>query len=156
MLLSEWFTENFLDSIAYITANENDNKTNLYWLVLASYGNKTTSALVDVVSDKAIIGDIINLKYSSKWSLIKSAFSKDINLTAKESERTEKIDNSIYGFNSETGVKDYTNVKTIKESVEWDDVYKKIKDTFDFHDKLSYYKIIASDIAKELTTCVYE
>lgn len=156
MLLNEWLTEDFIAAIPYISENESENAQLLYYYILATYGEKTTSPIVDVVTDKTIIEKIIDKQFKSKWALLKNAFSQDINLTAKDTDRTEQIDNSIYGYNSDEGVKDYTNKKTIHESVTWDDVYKKIEDAFDFHVNLNYYKIIASDIAKMLTIGIYD
>lgn len=154
MKLNKWLTEEFINSIKFLSENETSNITTIYYLLYGLYGNKETSAIIDAITDNTIIADMINMEFSRKWKMLKDIYSMDIEIKPTLSGTTETETNDIYGYNGES-TRDYKKVIEILKNNNYDDLFKLIKNDLDTFQNLNYYKIIVNDIAKYLTTPLY-
>lgn len=142
-----------VENISYLTDNETDDFiTSIYNYILYNYGEKTVSPLVTSGLTAQTIATVINNKYNVLWDKLKSMNDTDVSLT--DYKRTEQTDNKIYGFNSDSGVSDYTLIKTYTDS--YSDIYENYKKALAFFANSNYYSIVASCIVNELTTAIYE
>lgn len=159
MKLKEWIAKAFIDSIPYIATNESANSDYIYNEVLVWHGNKTISKQLETIIDNEmntdVLANIINNLFSKKWETLKKVNDANIELTGYTDTKTEQIDNSIYGYNGDSA-KDYTNIKKTDETKTFNDLFTMIEKNIAMRQRLSYYKIVADDIASVLTTCVYE
>lgn len=154
MILSNYTgLQTLIENIGYLTDNENDDfVTSIYYYLLYNYGNKTVAPIITSGLEVATIAKIINNKYSTLWNKAKTVNSSDISLT--DYTNTEKTNNQIYGYNSDTGVNDYTTTKTYTK--EYENIFDNYIKALEFFGHNCYYGIIVSCIANEITLQVYE
>lgn len=155
MILNDWLSKEFIESIPYIATYESEKANVIYNMVRMFYGKKSTSAAVDYVVenglDKSLLAETISDLYSNKWKTIKDALNADIPIT--DHTKTETTNNSIYGYNGDKAP-DYTTEKTTDEN--YTNVFDMIQENVEMRDKLSYYSTVIKDIAHTLTTMIYE
>lgn len=142
-----------IKNIGFLTENESDDfTTGMYNFILYNYGNKTQAPILSGNLTPAEIAGIINSMYSGMWEKVKemdTAETPVTNYTEKE-----QTDNTIYGYNSDTGVKDYTTIKTFTK--QHGDIYTIFTNAIDYFHNNNYYSIIVSCIVHELTLPIYE
>lgn len=154
MILSNYTElEKVVENIAYLQNNETDDFiTSIYYYLLYDYGNRTVTPIVNSGLSSDTIAKIINNKYSKLWEKAKNINDADISLNNYT--RTEKTDNQIYGYNSNTGVNDYTTIKTY--SNDYENIFDNYIKALAFFNDNVYYSIIVSCIVNELCLQVYE
>lgn len=159
MFFRDWLTQDFVNSIPYLAENEADNLTIIYNWLLSKYGYKTTSPFADSVTNNEISGEvlanIISLFYADKWENLKDIITSTISPTGINKTITEQVDNSIYGYNGDAA-NDYTNKRSRTEFTEYDNIFDELRKNIDFRGMFSYYNVVVNDIARALTTAVYE
>lgn len=153
MLLSEYLTEDIISAIPYISENENDNVTYIYNWMIANYGERTVAPIANI-SDKSVLGKIIDLMYADKWKTLKSATLADIGVTGTKDHKTETETNNIYGYNG-NDAPDYKNIKETEETKEFSNIFEMIEKNIEFRELLSYYNVVVHDIANAITLKVY-
>lgn len=152
MLVSEYTNlEALVTSICDLIGEETAFKDSVYYCILYYYGNKTLYNPINHI-DTSILAEIIYNKYRYLWAKIKEMQTTETPLTTHTN--TETTENNIYGYNSETGVKDYTLIKTY--SNEYEDIYSNYKKCLDFFRRNNYYSIVTSCIVNFITLSIYE
>lgn len=159
MYVKEWVTAEFLNKIEYLKNNEDDKIETLNAIIIMFYGNRTTSSFVDSVVDGTVsdsyLASAINLLYSDKWKVLKDFTDSNISITGRTDTEKETTENDIYGYNGDSA-KDYVKTVTRDKTVEYDDIFSMLQSNVDIRNKLSYYKVVVSDIASCLATDVYD
>lgn len=155
MILNDWLNADFIASIPYIKDNEADASEFIYAYIRAEFGKRTTSPVVDTITDKTTIAHIIDLIYRDKWKTLKDVANAQIDVTGVTDGKTETVENEIYGYNGD-GAKDYKTTRTTDEHKSFSDLFNMIENNVAMRGKLSYYRIIAHDCAEVLTTYIYE
>lgn len=161
MILNDWLSQSFIESIPYIETNEKDNSEFIYAYVRGLFGNKTVSSIVDNCKDTpATVAKIIDLLYSDKWATIKKSLDAvnddDGAITGTTDTDSVITDNTIYGYNDgENGAHDYKTVVTTNKHTQFSDLYKMIENNVAMRDALMYYRVMAYDIAYVVTTDIY-
>lgn len=145
--------QKLIENIGFLIDNESEDFiTSIYYYILYNYSNKTVAPIITSGIDCETIAKIINNKYGKLWEKAKTINDTDISLT--EFKRVEETNNQIYGYNSDTGVNDYTTTKTYTNDFE--NVFDIYISTLDFFGNNAYYGIITSCIVNEITLPVYE
>lgn len=147
----------FLSLINYIKTNESDKVETLYTMLIGLYGERAVAPIVTTFTAHTdAIADVIDMKYSEKWTVLKATMSGDIPTVSRTDTDTKTEHNKIYGYNDSDGVDDYEKTITTDKKIMFDDVFDAIENSIDIRDRLNYYLTIARDIASVLTTPVYE
>lgn len=156
MLINEYLTDSsLLSDIQYLADNEADNITIIYNWIIGNYGSRTTAPITETITDKAMLGSIINLMYSDKWKTLKNAILADIDITGTTNKTTTTINNSIYGYNGDNA-KDYTNVREKEEVRQYNNIFEMIEKNIEFRKLLSYYNVVVADIVDAISLSIYE
>lgn len=155
MILSNYSSlQSLIENIGYLQDNETDDfVTSIYYYLLYNYGNRTVSPIITSGLEVATIAKIINNKYSVLWNKAKT-INNDDTLSLKDFTSTETTNNQIYGYNSDTGVNDYTTTKTYTK--EYENIFDNYIKALEFYGNNCYYGIIVSCIANEITLQIYE
>lgn len=147
----------FLDLINYIKTNESDKVETLYTMLIGLYGERTVAPIVTTFTAHTdAIADVIDMKFSDKWAVLKATMSGDIPTISRTDSDTKTEHNKIYGYNDSNGVDDYEKTVTTDKTVMFDDVFDAIENSIDIRDRLNYYLTIVKDIASVLVTPLYE
>lgn len=146
--------QTLIENIGFLTQNETDEFiTSIYYYLLYTYGNKTVAPIITSGISTETIAKILNNKYGKLWEKAKNISNNDtLSLTGYK--RTETTHNDVYGYNSNTGVNDYTTTKTYDN--EFENVFDNYIKALDFFGNNSYYSIISSCIVNEITLPLYE
>lgn len=154
MILSNYTElETVVENIGYLQENETDDFiTSVYYYLLYNYGDRTVSPIVNSGLTAETIAKIINNKYSKLFEKAKTVNNNDVSLTGYS--RTEKTDNQIYGYNSNTGVNDYTTIKTYTN--DYENIFDNYIKALAFFNNNAYYSIVVSCIVNELCLQIYE
>lgn len=146
--------QNLIEDIGFLVQNETDDFIiNIYYYLLYTYGNKTVAPIITSGVTVETIAKMLNNKYGKLWEKAKKISNNDtLSLTGYK--RTETTHNDIYGYNSNTGVDDYTTTKTYDN--EFENVFDNYIKALDFFSNNAYYSIISSCIANEITLPLYE
>lgn len=152
-LLKDYSTlETIVKGISYLTENETDDFIDsIYNYILYGYGNRTQAPILTSGLSDETISNIINNKYTDLWEIVKQT-TTDNSLTSYIT--TETTHNSIYGYNSGTGVDDYERTRTIVNG--YDNVYENYTHALDFFRNNCYYAIVACSLVDTLTLSIYE
>lgn len=158
MKLNEFLTEDFINSIPYISENEKDNVNLIYnWVLVKGY-SKPISSYADAVNNGTItsqmLANIVSTMFSDKWKRVKTISELEIPLTGTDDTTIETVKNSIYGYNGESA-NDYEKTRTLTQNKEYPEIFEKLKENIDFREMFNYYGIIVDDIIKVLTIKIY-
>lgn len=142
-----------LNNIKTLSDDTEENRNLLLAYIQTKYAERT---VIDLLFENPVsTGKSIEMVYSAKWKRIKDGLAENIPLTEHETYQKEVKTTDVFGYDGNGTADDRITTEHTGRN-ENDDVFGNMEHSFDFYEMYAYYKIIAQDVVRELTTYVFE